>query len=156
MELLGSLQRLLVRTQSLEKYKVSSDTRSPPGASSHLVTSLQTVRQSDETIPETSYNWLDDLTNGASLLGSQIQRLVLLALVELSQVLLLLLVHHGVDPGDTLPDHPDLAQLGRGSPGHLGHSQLSQLSLEITQLLGQVFLVLLAQLGALDLTHLYF
>merc|ERR1719346_372000 len=111
-KLLSSLQRLLVRTQSL--------------------------------------------TNGSSLLGSQIQRLVLLALVELPQVLLLLLVHHGVDPGDALPDHPDLAQLGRGSPGHLGHSQLSQLSLEITQLLGQVFLVLLAQLGALDLTHLYF
>ena len=96
---------------------------------------------------------MDDLADGASLLGSQVQGLVLLALVELPQVLLLLLVHHDVDAGDRLPDDADLGELGGRSTGHLGHSQLGELSLEIIQLLGQLLLLLLAELGALYLTH---
>ena len=42
-----------------------------------------------------------------------------LTLVELAQVLLLLLVHDDVHPGDRLPHHPDLGQLGGGAAGHL-------------------------------------
>lgn len=42
-----------------------------------------------------------------------------------------------------------LRQLGRSSTGHLGDAQVEQLSLELLQLLGQLLLLLLAQLGAL-------
>ena len=44
---------------------------------------------------------------------------IILTLVELPQVLLLLLVHHDVDPGDGLADHADLGELGSGAAGHL-------------------------------------
>lgn len=44
------------------------------------------------------------LTHGAGLLGAQIQRDVLLALVQLAQVVLGLGVHHNVDAGDGLAD----------------------------------------------------
>ena len=50
---------------------------------------------------------------------SSINSLGELTLVELAQVLLLLLVHDDVDPGDGLPHHPDLGQLGGRAPGHL-------------------------------------
>ena len=103
--------------------------------------------------PRHFVNWLDDLADGSGLLGAKVQGFVLLALVELPQVLLLLLVHHDVDAGDGLPDDADLGELGGGPTGHLGHSQLGELSLEIIQLLGQFLLLLLAELGALYLTH---
>ena len=44
---------------------------------------------------------------------------IILTLVELPQVLLLLLVHHDVDPGDGLADHADLGELRGGAAGHL-------------------------------------
>ena len=44
---------------------------------------------------------------------------VILTLVELPQVLLLLLVHHDVDPGDGLAHHADLGELGSGTASHL-------------------------------------
>ena len=103
--------------------------------------------------PRHFVNWLDDLADGASLLGSQVQGLVFLALVELPQIVLLLLVHHDVNAGDGLTDDADLGELGGGAPSHLGHAELGKLSLEVIKLLGQVFLLLLAKLRALDLTH---
>ena len=36
-----------------------------------------------------------------------------------SSVLLLLLVHHDVDPGDGLAHHADLGELGSGTASHL-------------------------------------
>ena len=59
------------------------------------------------------------LADGAGLLGPQVQRLVLLVLVELAEVLLLLLVHHDVDASDGLAHHADLGQLGGSTTGHL-------------------------------------
>lgn len=45
------------------------------------------------------------LAHGACLLLAQIQRLVLLVLEDLAQILLLLLVHHNVDACDGLADN---------------------------------------------------
>ena len=39
---------------------------------------------------------------------------------------------------------------------YLGHSELGELGLKIIELLGEIFLLLLAKLGALDLTHFVF
>jgi hypothetical protein len=62
------------------------------------------------------------LANGAGLLGPQVQRLVLLVLVQLAQVLLLLLMHHNVDAGDGLADHTDLGELRGGTSGDLKYN----------------------------------
>merc|ERR1719481_2111931 len=97
----------------------------------------------------------ESLANSSGFLGAQVQRLVLLALVEFSQILFLLLVHHNVHAGDGLPDHADLGQLGCRSSSHLCHAKLSELSLEIIELLGQLFLLAVTQFGALYLTHSY-
>lgn len=91
------------------------------------------------------------LAHGAGLLGAEVQRDVLLALVQLAQVLLRLGVHHDVHPGDGLADDADLGQLGGSSTGDLGHAQVEQLSLELLELLGQLLLVLGPQFRALDL-----
>merc|ERR1740137_475236 len=47
----------------------------------------------------------EGLADSPGLLGAKVDGLVLLALVELPQVLLLLLVHHDVHAGNGLPDH---------------------------------------------------
>ena len=157
MEFLGGLERLLVRGQSLRQKTLDPEHsfhpghfQPPPSPSLRRGGGRWGWRRKS---PRLHLNWVDDLADGASLLGSQVQGLVLLALVELPQVLLLLLVHHDVDAGDGLPDHADLGELGGGAAGDLGHAELGQLSLEVIQLLGQVFLLLLAKLRALDLTH---
>merc|ERR1719186_1825446 len=93
------------------------------------------------------------LADGASLLGAEVLRLVLLSAVELPQVVLLLLVHHDVHAGHGLADYTDLGQLRSGATGDLGHSELGQLSLEVIELLHQVLLLLGPQLGAFYLTH---
>lgn len=59
------------------------------------------------------------LADGASLLGAEVLRLVLLSAVELPQVVLLLLVHHDVHAGHGLTDHTDLGQLRSGATGDL-------------------------------------
>ena len=59
------------------------------------------------------------LADGAGLLGPQVERLVLLVLVELAEVLLLLLVHDDVDAGDGLAHHADLGELGGRASRHL-------------------------------------
>ena len=94
--------------------------------------------------------------NGASLLGPQVQGNVLLALVKLSQVLLLFLVHDDVDPGDRFLNDSNLGQLGSGASSHLGNPEASQFSLEVLKLLGQLFLFLGSKLGALDSGHFKF
>ncbi len=71
-------------------------------------------------------------------------------LVKLPQVLLLLLVHDDVDPGDRLAHDPDLGELGGGSAGNLSNPEAAQLGLEVLELFGQLLLLLLTQLGALD------
>ena len=93
------------------------------------------------------------LPDGAGLLGPQVQGHVLLGLVELTQVLLLLLGHDDVDPGDGLADDADLGKFGGSATGHLGNTELGQLVFEVFQLLGQLLLLLSPQLRALDLTH---
>jgi len=95
----------------------------------------------------------ESLADSPGLLWAEVQGLVLLALVELPQVLLLLLVHHNVDASDGLPDHADLGQLGGGSSSHLGDTELSKLCLEVIELFSQLFLLAVTQLGALNLTH---
>ena len=57
---------------------------------------------------EGSLMWGQSLSDGAGLLGPQVQWDVLLALIELPQVFLLLLVHNNVDPGNGLAHHADL------------------------------------------------
>ena len=94
------------------------------------------------------------LADSAGLLGPQVQGLVLLVLVQLTEVLLLLLVHHNVDASDGLADHADLGELGGGATGDLGHAQLGQLGLQLLQLFGEVLLLLLPQVAALYLAHL--
>ena len=113
-------------------------------------------------------HWRDYLADGAGLLGAKVQRLVLLPLVELPQVLFLLLVHDDVHPSDGLPHNSDLGEFGGGTTGylrlsmdklnktcitHLSDAELGELGLEIIQLLGQLLLLASAQLGALDLAH---
>ena len=63
------------------------------------------------------------LPDGPGLLGPQVEGLVLLVLVQLTQVLLLLLGHHDVDAGDGLADHTDLGKLGGGATGHLNYCE---------------------------------
>merc|ERR1719150_567736 len=54
----------------------------------------------------------EGLADGAGLLGPQVQGNVLLVLVQLPEVLLLLLVHDNVDPGNGLANDADLGELG--------------------------------------------
>ena len=70
-------------------------------------------------------------------------------LVEFPEVLLLLLVHDNVDPGDGLAHDPDLAELGSGSAGHLGNFEGGQLVLQVVELLAQLLLFHLTELVAL-------
>merc|ERR1719357_1122386 len=103
--------------------------------------------------PRLYRNWVDDLADSSGLLWAQVQRLVLLALVEFPQVLLLLLVHHDVHAGDGFSDHTDLGELRGSSSSHLSHSELGKFRLEVIELLGQLFLLAITQLRALDFTH---
>merc|ERR1719384_41274 len=149
MDLLGCLQSLLMGGKVYFNFKsrnsLSLDGKLPHGErpeSVDLLGCFQSLLMGGEV-----------LADGAGLLGPQIQRLVLLAGVELPQVVLLLLVHHDVNTGVGFPDDPDLGELGGGATSHLGHTELSELGLQVIELLGKVFLLLLAKLGALDLTH---
>ena len=96
---------------------------------------------------------MDDLADGSGLLWAQVEGLVLLALIEFPQVLLLLLVHHYVHAGDGFPDHTDLGKLGGCTAGHLSHTELGKFRLKIIELLSQLFLLAVSQLRALNLTH---
>lgn len=84
------------------------------------------------------------------LLGTEIEGLVLLALVEFPQVRALLLVDDGEDAGDALADNADSRQLRRRAAGDLLDAQLEKLLLELFQLLGQIRLGLGLQFVCLD------
>jgi len=156
--LLGRLQRLLVGGEVLKILKINTEGLLHPGHFRH--SSSSSPDRGEERrwgrmwkSPRHFGNWPDYLADGAGLLGAEVEGLVILARVELPQVVLLLLVHDDVNAGDGLPDDADLGELGGGSSSHLGDAKLSELGLEIIELLGEVFLLLLAKLGALDLTH---
>lgn len=106
------------------------------------------------------------LTNGASPLFPQIQRLVLLVLVHFTQVLLLLLVHNNINTGDSFADHTaknknkpiyffkstksitylHLGKLGCGSTSDFGHTQDEEFIFELFQLLSKLFFVFCSQI----------
>jgi hypothetical protein len=88
--------------------------------------------------------------DGASLLGPEVKGQVLLVLVEEAELSTLLRVDDGEDAGDRLADIVDLGELAaRGDD--LLDAKLAQLRLELTQLLGELVLVLGPQLARLDL-----
>ena len=70
-------------------------------------------------------------------------------LVEFAQVLLLLLVHHNVDPGDVLADNANLGELGGGPAGDFSNLESGELILQLLELLAELLLALLAELVAL-------
>merc|ERR1719507_2170434 len=76
------------------------------------------------------------------LLHAKVQGRVLLAPVQLPEVLLLLLVHDDVDARNGLPHDTDFGEFGSGTTGHLSNTQRGQLSLEVLKLLRQLFLFL--------------
>lgn len=86
------------------------------------------------------------LADGPGLLRAQVQGNVLLALIKLPQVLLLLLVHHNVDPGDGFAHNTNLGELGGSTTGNLRHTEGAELDFEVFELLGQLLFLLLAQL----------
>ena len=59
-------------------------------------------------------------------------------------------MHDDVHPGDGLANHADLGQLGGCPAGDLCDPERGQLVLERLQLLGQLLLLLGAEVGALD------
>ena len=89
--------------------------------------------------------------DGASLLGAEVERQVLLALVEDAELSALVGVDDGEDAGDRLADHTDLAQLGGSATNGFRHAQLSQLLLVVVQLAEQLSLALGTKLVRLDL-----
>lgn len=93
----------------------------------------------------------ESLADGAGLLRPQILGNVLLVLVELPDILLGGLVDDDVDAGDVLTHNADFGELAGGSSGHLGDAEGGELSLELFELLGQLFLLLSAQFVALHL-----
>lgn len=107
----------------------------------------------------------ESLADGAGLLGSQVQRLVLLAAVQLAKILLCLLVHDNVAAGDGLADNAakietqnETTEVESGSHFNLHFGQLrwstagdfsdakpQKLLLQVFELLGQLLFVLLTQ-----------
>lgn len=90
-------------------------------------------------------------SDSTGLLDSEVERSVLLALVELAQVGALLLVHDGKHTGDVLSECVDAQDLAGRTTGDLLHTQVEQLSLELLKLLLQVRLGLCLQFERLDL-----
>lgn len=66
-------------------------------------------------------------TDGSRLLGSHVKWHVLLALVELSDFITLLLVDHSLDACNRLSHQLDLGKLGCCTPSDLGHTELRKL-----------------------------
>merc|ERR1712105_435650 len=89
--------------------------------------------------------------HSTSLLGAQIQGLVLLVLIQLPQ--LLLLIHDNKDSGNRFPDNMDLRQLGCCSTGNFCHTELGEFFLQLIELLQELLLLLSAQIPATNLGH---
>ena len=90
---------------------------------------------------------------GSGLLGSQVQGLVFLALVEFPEVFFLSLVNNSEDSGDRLANDSYLGELGCGAACHFGDPKLGQFHLQIVQLFQQLLLLLAAQVPSLNLGH---
>jgi len=89
-------------------------------------------------------------SDGPRLLWSQIEREVLLFLVELPKVLAGLLVDHGQHPGNRLANGINLGQFGSRSTSNFLYAQGQEVTLELSQLLGQVALSLRLEFVSLD------
>ena len=89
--------------------------------------------------------------DGASLLGAEVERQVLLALVEDAELGALVGVDDGEDAGDRLADVVDLAQLRLGTTGNLLGAQGNELLLQLIELLLEIILVLAPKLLGSDL-----
>lgn len=76
--------------------------------------------------------------DSTGLLGTQVERDLALALVELAQVGTLLLVHDGEDTGNVLAQRVDAQDLARRTTSNLLDAKVEQLSLELLELLGEV------------------
>lgn len=90
-------------------------------------------------------------SKSTGLLRTEVEGLVLLALVEFPEVLALLLVNYCENSGDALADRVDAGELARRATCHLLHSELEKLLLELLELLGEVRLGLALELVCLDL-----
>jgi hypothetical protein len=87
--------------------------------------------------------------HGASLLGTEIGGHVLgLGILE-AEGLALLLAQDGEGTGNGLADGSDLSNLGGGTVGHLLDAKRGELGLEVTQVLQELGISLLAQLKGL-------
>ena len=62
----------------------------------------------------------------------------------------MLLVHNNVNTGDGFANHTDLAQFGGCTTGDLSNLKGAELGLQVIELLGQLFFLFAAQIGALD------
>lgn len=113
--------------------------------------------------------------DSTGLLGTHIKRLVLLVLVQLSNLLTLLLGHHGQDTGDGLTDMAaigtkknyesnvstnkwplvHLGDLVGSTRGDLLDTKRGKLLLEVSDLLGKLGQSLLAQLKSFDVGRLH-
>ena len=83
--------------------------------------------------------------------GTQVQRDVLLALVELAELLRLGLVDDRQHARNVLAGRADLHQLGSRTASDLRDAQRRKLRLEVVELLQELGLRLCAQFGGLDL-----
>jgi len=88
--------------------------------------------------------------DSAGLLLPDVLGRVLLALVQLADLLLLLLVVDGEDASDLLADALDLGELGGGAAGHLGDAEGGELTLELVEGLEELVLGLATELEGLD------
>ena len=90
-------------------------------------------------------------THGAGETRAQVERDVLLALVELAQLLSLSLVDDRQDARNVLAGRADLHELRGRTARHLRDAQRRQLRLEVVELLQKLGLRLCAQFRRLDL-----
>merc|ERR1712072_1629225 len=93
--------------------------------------------------------------DSTGLLGTEVQRSVLLVGVVLTESPLGRLVEDGEHTRNVLAHYLNLGELSSGSTSHLGDTQVCELSLKVIELLGKVALRLglLAKLVALNLGH---
>ena len=89
--------------------------------------------------------------DGAGLLGAEVERSVLLALVEEPELSPLVGVDDSEDLSDALANVMNAGELGVGASGNLGGPELDQLRLEVGELRRELILRLVPQLGGLDL-----
>lgn len=87
----------------------------------------------------------------ASLLGTEVQGLVLLALVELTQARTLLEVDDREGTSNVLAHRVDAAELARAATSHLLDTELEELSLQLVEERKQVRLGLVVEIVSANL-----